>query len=179
MNSSNKRFVFSGGPGAGKTAVLDALAAAGVKCVPEAARMLIRQRLDAGLSPRPEAVEFAREIFNLDVANYMGAPADEVTIFDRSVVDALAMRKECGDLSDQELASCLDRYGYNRLAFLFPPWQDIYRQDDERDQTFAESVAVFDSLKSWYVGCGYQVVDVPCAAVEERCWFVQQLIDQT
>jgi len=121
-------------------------------------------------------VEFARNIFAADVINYLRTPDEKVTIFDRSVVDALGMLHECGGMSDQEIRSSLDRYPYNRLVFLFPPWEEIYAPDSERDQSFAEAEAVFDSLDSWYVRCGYSVVQVPYGTIEERCDFVRRLI---
>mgnify|MGYP001996746728 CR=1 FL=1 len=49
----SKRFVVTGGPGGGKTTLLDALAARGHRVAPEAARRIIKKRLAAGLSPRP------------------------------------------------------------------------------------------------------------------------------
>lgn len=38
-------FVFTGGPGAGKTSVIEALAAAGLTCMPEAGRQIIRDQM--------------------------------------------------------------------------------------------------------------------------------------
>ena len=52
----SKRFVVTGGPGGGKTTLLDALAARGHRVAPEAARRIIKKRLAAGL---PEAVPAA------------------------------------------------------------------------------------------------------------------------
>ena len=63
----------SGGPGAGKTTTLDALAARGFAVVPEVARAVIAERLAAGLSPRPDPLTFASAILERDMAQYEAA----------------------------------------------------------------------------------------------------------
>ena len=127
--AANNRFIFAGGPGAGKTTVLDAMKARGFYCVPDAARAIIRARLDSGLSPRPEAVEFAKSIFNADVKNYEAAPSSGVCFFDRGVVDALCMLHLSNAMSEHEIDLNLRRFAYNRVVFVFPPWEEIYRTD--------------------------------------------------
>ena len=174
--STNDRFIFAGGPGAGKTTVLDVLQARGFYCVPDVARAIIKARLESGLSPRPEPSEFANGIFDTDVANYQAAPSSEVCFFDRGVVDSLGMLRHCNVLSEDEIDLNLRRYPYNEVVFLFPPWEEIYRTDGERDQTFAESVRVFGSVKSWYSRCGYQNQEVPFGTSEERVTFVENYV---
>jgi predicted ATPase len=176
VDTANHKYLFAGGPGAGKTTVLDALASSGLYCAGDSARAIIRSRVEAGLSPRPGPLEFANSIFDADVANYLAAPAEQVSIFDRGVVDALGMLKQSGGMSEGEITSNLCQYPYNQLVFLFPPWEEIYQTDEERDQTFAESVAVFTSVKSWYVRCGYELVEVPHGRVAQRVEFVEGLI---
>ena len=174
--SANNRFVFAGGPGAGKTTVLDALKIRGFYCVPDVARAIIKARLDAGLSPRPERIEFVNGIFNTDVANYKAAPPSGVCFFDRGVVDALGMLRQRNALSEDEIDLNLRRYPYNRVVFLFPPWEEIYQTDGERDQTFMESVRVFESVKSWYSHCGYQIQEVPFGTLNERFDFIESSV---
>ena len=62
--------------------------------------------------------------------------------FDRGVVDALGMVNQIRPLSAAELQARLTSYPYFRTAFCFPPWEEIYRTDAERDHTFAHAVAV-------------------------------------
>ncbi len=172
----NARFALTGGPGAGKTTVLEALEARGCHCAPDVARAIIKRRLEAGLSPRPDPVEFAQRIFAGDVANYRAAPMTGVSYFDRSVIDSLGMLKQCEGVTEQELELALQQYPYNNVAFVFPPWEDIYETDSERDQTFADAVRVFASVKSWYARCGYELREVPFGTVEERVAFVQRCV---
>ena len=173
---ANNKFIFAGGPGAGKTTVLDALKARGFYCAPDVARAIIKARVDSGLSPRPEPLDFATSIFDRDVANYQAAPSSKICFFDRSVVDALGMLHLCNSFSEGELGLNLRRYPYNRVVFLFPPWEEIYQTDDERDQTFAESVRVFESVKSWYSRCEYRVQEVPLGTLNQRVTFIENFV---
>jgi predicted ATPase len=160
--------VLTGAPGAGKTAVLQALASRGHATVSESARTIIRDRKRRGLSPRPEPLEFAQEIFRTDASKYEQARQTAGPVFfDRSAIDALGMLSELGPVL--ELASCLETYRYHQDVFVFPPWAAIYRTDDERDQTFEEAAQVHQRICDWYRHCRYRLIDVPFASVAERC----------
>ena len=147
----NWRFVVTGGPGAGKSTLLDALAERGYGIAPEVARRLIKERLAAGLPPRPDPVTFARAILDSDMEHYRAAADDDgITFFDRGVLDALYMLDLESALSRDEIVSHVQAFPYNHTVFLLPPWEAIYAMDSERDQTFEESVVVFEGMKRWY-----------------------------
>ena len=175
----NLRFVLSGGPGAGKTTVLAALAARGYHSVPESARAIIQARLEAGLAPRPTPVEFAREILHRDIIHYRTTQVtDKPVFFDRGVVDALGMLHQSGALPQDEKARYLADYRYNPVVFMLPPWRHIYHNDAERDQTFAESVQIFEGLCQWYTQCHYHVLELPRRSVDEQVAFVLKHIQE-
>jgi len=125
---------------------------------------------------RPEPAVFAKSIFDADVLNYQNAPSDEPCFFDRGVVDSLGMLHGCGAMSDGEINLNLDKYPYSSFVFLFPPWKDIYQSDDERDQSWGESVRVYSLVKSWYLRCHYQICEVPLGTVYERVAFIDTSI---
>ena len=175
-NSANNRFVLSGGPGAGKTTVLSSLEERGFHCLPDVARAIIRTRLDSGLPARPDPVEFARAIFDGDVENYRSAPSHRPCLFDRGVIDALGMLRHSEILSDDELTLNLRQYPYHKVVFVFPPWEEIYCTDNERDEDFAHSVRVYESVKTWYSRCGYEVQEIPPGPVSERADIVERSV---
>lgn len=174
----NHRFVVTGGPGGGKTTILNALAERGYCFVPESARKIIKERLAAGLSPRPSPVSFAQEILNLDIEKYRDATAfDRAMFFDRGVLDALYMLDAEGTLTRDEIAQYVQKFPYNGVAFLLPPWKEIYGTDSERDQTFEQSVVVFEGMKRWYSQWGYETLEVPRGNINERMSFILKSID--
>ncbi|QVL42613.1 MAG: AAA family ATPase [Alcanivorax sp.] len=173
----NRRFVVTGGPGGGKSTLLEALAERGYRVAPEAARRLIKERLSSGLPPRPDPVCFARAILNSDMEQYRAATNNEgITFFDRGVLDALYMLDLESAMSRDEIASLVGAFPYNDTVFLLPPWEAIYAMDSERDQTFEESVAVFEGMKRWYARWGYETVEVPRAGVAARASFILEAI---
>jgi predicted ATPase len=173
--TGNRRYVLTGGPGGGKTTLLNALGERGYACVPEVARQIIRRRLERGLTPRPDSALFAAQIHEVDVANYRRSSGSRLTFFDRGVVDGLGMLAEVGAMTQADITSAVARYPYNRTVFLLPPWEAIYENDAERDQTFAESVRVCQSVRAWYARCGYETVEVPAATVDERVSWILRM----
>ena len=161
--------VLTGGPGAGKTTLLAELASMGYATVDESARAIIAERLASGLSRRPRPSEFAHQILSRDIDKYVAQrPASTWVFFDRGLIDALAMVQNISPIPDDALRTLLTRYPFHRAVFSLPPWEAIYANDAERDQTYAEAVAVYEELRRWYRACGYDVHEVPCRPVAER-----------
>ncbi|HEU5310820.1 MAG TPA: AAA family ATPase, partial [Candidatus Eisenbacteria bacterium] len=130
---SVRRVVVTGGPGAGKTVLLDELARRGYPVAPESARTIIRERLARGLPKRPEPAEFAYEILGRDIEQYRSLEQSReqsggsgLHFFDRSVLDALGMLDQLGLLSARERDRHLTEFPYYRQVFLLPPWEAIY-----------------------------------------------------
>ena len=173
----SKLIVITGGPGAGKTSTLEQLQQAGYSVVREVARKIIAERKSQGLSPRPEPAQFAQAIFEQDVQQYdLAAARNELTFFDRSILDSLGGLMGLGLMTETQRNEVVARYPYHSSAFIFPPWKAIYRTDSERDQTYDESVRVYNSICRFYKRCGYTLLEVPRLSVDERCQF---LIDST
>jgi len=172
-----QRIIITGGPGAGKTTLLHALRSHGYAIVDETARAMIQDRRRRGLSPRPSPLQFAEDILHQDIEKYNQSCSEPgLVFFDRSILDALGMLDQITPLSTNELNQWIVKYPYCRQAFFLPPWQAIYTNDAERDQTFAEAIRVYDALTRWYRRCEYEVIEVPKAAVAERCAYVLQVI---
>src|SRR5499427_3378630 len=101
---TNLRFVITGGPGAGKTTILNALAARGYMHAVESARAIIRERLANGLSPRPPLAQFGHEILHRDIARYRETRVtDHPVFFDRGIVDALGILDQQQAMSPGEV----------------------------------------------------------------------------
>jgi predicted ATPase len=161
--------VLTGGPGAGKTTLLARLASMGYATVDESARAIIAERLASGLSPRPSPSEFARQILHRDLEKYLAQPqTSEWVFFDRGLIDALGMLQEVSPMPPEELKAILAEYPFHKPAFILPPWEAIYVNDAERDQTYADAVGVYEKLLKWYRLCGYDVHEVPRLPVTQR-----------
>ncbi len=161
--------VITGGPGAGKTTLLAELAAEGYATVEESARAIIGERLARGESRRPDALTFAHQILRRDIEQYLGQrPTADWVFFDRGLLDALGMLHEASALPSVALESMLTRYPFHAIVFVLPPWEAIFTNDAERDQSFADAVAVHAKIVQWYRSCGYVLDEVPRLPVVQR-----------
>jgi predicted ATPase len=171
------RIIVTGGPGSGKTTLLQALQARGYTIAGDSARTIIQDRRRLGLSPRPNAYEFAHEVLRLDIENFVRhtAPPSHV-FFDRSVIDSLCLLDHIAPLTEIELSRWLSKYPYCSKVFLLPPWKTIYNNDAERDHTFEHAESVYRTTQAWYRRCRYQLIEVPRVSVEERCAYVLEAL---
>jgi predicted ATPase len=172
------RIVITGGPGAGKTALLMALQARGYTIVADSPRTIIQDRLRRGLSPRPDADEFAHETLRMDIENFVRhAATPGYVFFERSVLDALCGLDRVAPMSESELSMWLSKYQYCSKVFVLPPWKQIYVNDGERDHTFEHAESVYSIVQEWYRRLDrYEVIEVPKVSVAERCTYVLEAL---
>jgi predicted ATPase len=165
-------YVVTGGPGAGKTRLLQCLAARGYSYIPETAREIIKERLSQGLSRRPDAKSFAEQIFAKDWANFISNSDASLLFFDRSFVDSACMLFDADSNAYNKIKDTHVNNRYNNTVFITPPWIEIYRNDTERDQPFEEAIRVYQRLESWYREHKYHVVILPKDTAENRATFI-------
>ena len=87
---------------------------------------------------------------------------------DRGVPDVAAYLRLCGLAVPGHIDRAARLLRYNRRVFIAPPWPEIFRQDAERKQTFAEAAATYQAVVSTYQDYGYELVSLPLASVAER-----------
>ncbi len=170
-------YIFTGGPGTGKSTVLHLLSDCGYTCVAESAREIIKARLDAGLTPRQEAGSFAQAILEKDIAQYETVRHVAGPVFiDRGIVDALSMLTAAGVIKLADARKQLQQYPVARDVFFFHPWITIYTNDAQRDQTYDECLEVSARLAAWYRSLGFTLIDMPELDAEARRDFVLERI---
>jgi predicted ATPase len=167
--------ILTGGPGAGKTTTLEAFRARGFLCVDEAARQILREQAASGGNAthdgdqvRYRDLTLARSIAAFEAVTEREAPV----FFDRGIAENRDYAVPAGAPTPAHMADAITRYRYAPLVFIFPPWREIYRHDEERKHDFAHAEWVFDSIGRIYLECGYRLAEVPKASVEERADFI-------
>lgn len=164
-------FIITGGPGMGKTSLLDALQQQGYTCIPETGRTIIQHQVTTGGNALPWADRsaFARLMFRQSVADYEAQrPSGQPVFFDRGIPDVQGYLALCGLPVPPDVAAACRDLRYNSLVFMTPPWKEIYENDRERKQSFEEAVRTFDMMQETYSSLGYQLEILPKSSVAER-----------
>jgi len=175
--TKNNFFIITGGPGGGKTSLLESLAVKGFAVVPETARQIIKDRLRKGMAPRPAPHEFAQQIFETDLSNYISNIKEtRIRFFDRSFMDSALMLFQDDQDYYRAIKEHLTTERYNRNVFITPPWREIYINDNERDQTFEDALRIYEQLYQWYDNNGYQLIVLPEESIETRVKIVLEKI---
>jgi predicted ATPase len=174
---SAQRFVIAGGPGSGKSTLLHALAAAGEICYEEASRALIREQLaQAGrLVPWDDLPGFAQECATRMRTQLAGSPRRGRCFFDRGLPDLIGYLSHGGQSApDAWRAASRD---YAPVVLFAPAWHEIYVNDAERPQTFAEAQDLSTHIRRAYLDCGFRLVELVTGSVADRLGQVWNFID--
>ena len=182
MSVDPDRFVVvTGGPGAGKTTLIDRLAAAGFGAKPEAGRAIIQDQLAISGPALPwlDPILFTEVSLCWELYGYRAAAARGgagPVFFDRGVVDVAAYYRLLGKPTPSHLECAARTFRYNRIVFIAPPWREIFCTDAERKQTFDEGVRGYRLLAAAYPDYGYELVELPRVSVAERVEFVLDVL---
>ncbi|MGO4836445.1 AAA family ATPase, partial [Rhizobiaceae sp. 2RAB30] len=167
---SDRFFVLTGGPGSGKSTLLAGLVVAGHSGSVEAGRGVIQDQMaiDGSALPWNDAALFSELMLSWEMRSYHIAEAETGTVFfDRGVPDIIGYLRLTGLPVPEHAARAAQTFRYNRRVFVFPPWPEIFTQDNERKQSPDEAERTFHAVTRAYADCGYDLIEVPRLPVEE------------
>ncbi len=173
--NSDYFYVITGGPGSGKTALIEALRSRGYACSLEAGRGIIQDQvaIDGRALPWRDPLLFAELMLSWDMRSYRLAEQSVAPVFfDRGIPDVLAYLRLVNIPAPQHMQRAARTFSYNHAVFIAPPWREIFRQDQERKQDFDEAIRTYDALVETYTSHNYELVEVPRTSVEERLRFL-------
>lgn len=180
--SSLRRVVVTGGPGSGKTSLLDALGADGFATSPEAGRKIIRHQVRIGGQGLPwvNPALFAELMLQHELEAYEAATASGAgtVIFDRGVPDVAGYLRLCGLTVPPHIEQAAQDCRYD-LIFIAPFWPEIFTQDDERKQDLEEAKSTSEVMAATYARLGYRVIELPKVSVAERVAFLRTHLKET
>lgn len=168
---SNRSIIITGGPGSGKTSLLGALDAVGYKTHQEVARRVIKREMSLGTQVVPwgDIHTFSKYVKDTMLEEFS---LEGITFFDRGLPDLMAYLMVGGHTIDSSYYEALEQLSYDLKVFILPPWEQIYKTDDERKETYKESINIYSHIVKMYEELGFELIEVPHVKIEDRVKFV-------
>ncbi|MFZ0733215.1 MAG: AAA family ATPase [Candidatus Sulfotelmatobacter sp.] len=175
MNDADDLFVITGGPGSGKSTLIDALEGRGYTRTIEAGRGVIQDQVAIGGNALPwrDPSSFAELMLCWEMRSYQVAQRTSGPVFfDRAVPDVIGYLRLMNLPVPAHLRKAAEILRYSRKVFIAPPWPEIFAQDRERKQDFDEAIRTYEAMVVTYSEFGYELIELPRSPVEERVVFV-------
>jgi len=170
-----KKIVIAGGPGTGKTSIINHLIADGYLCYEEISRQVTLQARAEGIEQLflTEPLRFSEKLLEGRIKQFNDAEKEssEVVFIDRGLPDVLAYMDYIGDTYPDHFVNACETYKYDAI-YILAPWQEIFTSDSERYENFEEAIEIHHHLLEAYKRFGYQLIDVPFDSVENRSKFI-------
>lgn len=171
----SKRIVITGGPGSGKTSLINFLEKKGYNCLPEVSRAVIKKAQAEGIDQLflEDPILFSEHLLNgrLQQFEELKTTDENFVFYDRGLPDVTAYMDYLGTNYPSYFSKTCLKNRYDAI-FLLPPWEDIYIQDNERYESFDQAEKIFEYLHQGYLNYGYEVYHVPVGSIEYRCDFI-------
>jgi predicted ATPase len=172
---SERLFVLTGGPGSGKSTLIEVLGQAGYGSMVEAGRSIIQDQVLVGGQALPWAdpVAYAELMLSWEMRSYrLAQEVDGPVFFDRGVPDIVGYLRLVGLPVPVHLERAAEIFRYNKTVLIAPPWPDIFTQDQERKQSFDEAVRTYEAMVATYTEYGYNLTEIPRLPIAERAEFI-------
>lgn len=167
--------VITGGPGTGKTTIIDQLIEQGHTCYSEISRQVTMEAKKQGIEQLflEKPLLFSELLLEGRKKQYYSATEEtSSTIFlDRGIPDILAYMHYIGDSYPSFFDLACKEHTYSKV-FVLPPWEEIYESDEARYENYDQAKLIFEHLKETYQKYGYQLIEVPKGTVDERIQFI-------
>jgi predicted ATPase len=139
------------------------------------ARQIIQEQVQANGDALPwgDTLRYTELMLTRSIEAFrLNTPSFEIVFMDRGIPDTACYARLIGLPFFDELRTACEKYRYNRMVFMAPPWEEIYMTDSERKQTYQEAIDTHRLLVAVYEEYGYQPIELPRVSPVERTEFV-------
>lgn len=178
-----RRYVLTGAPGAGKSALLHALAKRGYPVIEEAATDVIHALHTQGITEPWTREDFCDRIVALQRQRQTAPlpPTIHVQLFDRSPLCTLALahylKRPVTPLLAHEVTRVVLEQIYQPIVFLVRPLGFI-EPTTARRISYADALTFQTVHESVYRDHGYTLIDIPAGPIAGRAELVHSIIRQ-
>ena len=172
---NTQKIALIGGPGTGKTTLINTLSSKGYKCMQEISRQITLEAQEKGIEQLflEDPLLFSKQLLFGRQKQFLEADSldEEVVFFDRGLPDVVAYLEYLKCSYPKSFKTICSQHSYDKV-FILKPWKAIYEQDNERYETFEQALVLHDFLIKTYTHYGYSIIDTPIGTVEERIDFI-------
>ena len=167
--------VIIGGPGTGKTTIINGLVAKGHCCYPEISREVTLEAKKQGIEQLflEKPLLFSELLLEGRKKQFQNATKEphEIVFIDRGIPDVLAYMHYIGDSYPATFDAACREHTYSKI-FILPPWEEIYISDAERYENFEQAKLIYNHLTETYQNYGYKLIEVPKDTMNNRILFI-------
>lgn len=174
-----KKIVIVGGPGTGKTSVINELKNRNHLCFDEVARKITIEAQKDGIEQLflKHPLEFSEKVLKGRIKQFKTAEkaTSDFVFLDRGIPDVVAYL----DYNDSDYPDYFDTAAKSHkydFVFVLAPWQHIFESDNERYENFAQAKIIHHYLYETYKRYNYTLIDVPFDTVKARADFILQAL---
>jgi predicted ATPase len=160
-------YVITGGPGFGKTTLINLLAERNFPVCQEIARALLTSTEDHKIP-----TNFERTVATYRANFLQQADPSVISFSDRGLPDQVGYSKYKKSETSSFLEEMVKANRYASAVFITPPWEEIYVKDQIRQENFDQAVAIHNEIVKAYLQYHYKIINLPRVNPEERVRFV-------
>ena len=177
-----QKIALIGGPGTGKTTLINALRTKGYSCMEEISRQITLEAQQKGIEQLflEDPLMFSEHLLLGRQKQFLAADSlqHQLVFFDRGLPDVVAYLDYLKYSYPVSFKTICSQHTYNKV-FILTPWKAIYEQDNERYETFEQALILYDFLVKTYTDYGYSIIETPFGTVEERLNFILNHLNQS
>lgn len=170
-----QKVVITGGPGTGKSTVIEKLTQLEFTCMPEISRIITKGAQEKGIDQLflKHPLLFSRLLLEGRIDQYQKAEVtlEPMVFFDRGIPDVFAYLNYLETDYPENFIDQSLKHRYDKI-FMMPPWKGIYKTDNERYESFEQSLVIYEHLILAYKKINYSVVIVPEGSITSRVEFI-------
>lgn len=170
-----KKIVITGGPGTGKSTVIEELIRRKYNCMEEISRQVTLDAQKDGIEQLflTDPLLFSEKLLEGRTLQYQDADKleSDLVFFDRGIPDVHAYMEFVNQSYPEKYIINSVNHKYTKI-FIMPPWKDIYTSDNERYEDFEQALKIHTHLHRTYHELGYKIIEVPTGTVAARTDFI-------
>lgn len=165
----NKKILITGGPGTGKTELINGLENQGFNCEKEISREITENEQKKGVEQffLKDPIEFSKRLMILRSNQYNKIQNANFTFFDRGVHEIIAYLNFINIKYDNFFTERAKKVVYDKI-FILPPWKEIYVNDTQRYESFEQCKHIHNEIINIYKEFKIEIIMLEKNSVNER-----------